>query len=267
MALAQYLSKPRIEGPLWLNPVDIPFLRARLLKAETRLESLEAQISEVLDERALLRNVLAPVRRVPSEILSNIFEHSCTPGTSITDEIDFDVVRSTFVLARVCVAWRKTAHATPQLWSYLRLDLRRQPHLFKGDVSWVKEWLSRGRSLPLDLDLRFQWYHTLDKEDLAQGAAQMLESILDFRHRIRSCSIVGDLKLCLPLFRLPHSSLPELKEINLIHFSATDGLVQDARDFPSGIEAFLGAPKLRRVRISDLVMIPCWNCWRYPQSS
>ncbi|KAE9408792.1 hypothetical protein BT96DRAFT_778437, partial [Gymnopus androsaceus JB14] len=60
------------------------------------------------------RNVLSPIRRVPQEILAEIFDLSCRP----IDEwhADHDIIRSTSILCRVCVAWRKAAHATPQLW-------------------------------------------------------------------------------------------------------------------------------------------------------
>ncbi|KAE9382690.1 hypothetical protein BT96DRAFT_772510, partial [Gymnopus androsaceus JB14] len=60
-----------------------------------------------LVEISSLRNVLSPVRRVPLEILSEIFQLSCDP---------FDASRYIFTICTVCVAWRKAAHGTPRLW-------------------------------------------------------------------------------------------------------------------------------------------------------
>ncbi|KAE9404860.1 hypothetical protein BT96DRAFT_397355 [Gymnopus androsaceus JB14] len=78
--MAQYLSQ-RIEGPIWLEPTDISFLRARISDVETQVEKLQSQISELthqkdakLVEIASLENVLSPIRRVPPEIISEIFD-------------------------------------------------------------------------------------------------------------------------------------------------------------------------------------------------
>ena len=72
--MARYLSHTRIEGPAELEPCDISFLRVRIFDAETQIESIEAQISELMSQKhaklveiALLKNILSPVRRVPLE--------------------------------------------------------------------------------------------------------------------------------------------------------------------------------------------------------
>ncbi|KAE9405933.1 hypothetical protein BT96DRAFT_1015195, partial [Gymnopus androsaceus JB14] len=85
--MAQYLES-RIEDPIWLEPNDISFLRTRIAEEEAFVQSFQSQIGELraqiseltlqkdakLVEIASIQNVLSPVRRVPLEILSEIFE-------------------------------------------------------------------------------------------------------------------------------------------------------------------------------------------------
>ncbi|KAE9395953.1 hypothetical protein BT96DRAFT_778381, partial [Gymnopus androsaceus JB14] len=94
----------------------------RLSEAETDIEALEKQISELTRQRdaklvevASLRNVLSPIRRIPVEVLSEILELSCIPEDG-NFTADHDIVRYTSLLSRVCVAWRKAACSNPRMW-------------------------------------------------------------------------------------------------------------------------------------------------------
>ncbi|KAE9399804.1 hypothetical protein BT96DRAFT_881805, partial [Gymnopus androsaceus JB14] len=120
--MARYISHPRIEDPIWLEPDDTSFLRARISEAEMQVESLESQISELTHRRdaklveiASLRNILAPVRRIPLEILSEIFSLSCIPDHGVWRD-NFNLSRKMYIICGVCVAWREATHGTPRLW-------------------------------------------------------------------------------------------------------------------------------------------------------
>ncbi|KAE9389036.1 hypothetical protein BT96DRAFT_769361, partial [Gymnopus androsaceus JB14] len=69
---------------------------------------------EQLVEIAFLRNILSPVRRMPQELLSEIFELSCVPEDGWKSS--YNIIHRTSVLCRVCIAWTRTAHSTPRLW-------------------------------------------------------------------------------------------------------------------------------------------------------
>lgn len=241
--IRRYLSHPRIDGPITLETADIVFLRSRFFEVENQLIDFENRILELRHDMALIQNILSPVRRAPAEILSKIFEHYCFESNPYAE-----VVRSTCIISSVCVAWRNTAHATPQLWSSLILDLHKQPNAFKGNGRWVKEWLSRSRSLPLDLDLRLNTALIGDTE-AATGAVRLFKHVLDFCYRIRSLTIMGNLGLYLSLFRLPRSSFPILEELSLEHFSMSDWF----ECLPVRVEAFMEAPKLQSVSIGEFM--------------
>ncbi|KAE9403913.1 hypothetical protein BT96DRAFT_814310 [Gymnopus androsaceus JB14] len=84
--MSQYLSQTRIEEQIWLEPSDVSFLRKRISEAESQLESLENQISELTRQRdaklvdiVACQNVLSPIRRVPLEILAEYLVLVCRP--------------------------------------------------------------------------------------------------------------------------------------------------------------------------------------------
>ncbi|KAE9404463.1 hypothetical protein BT96DRAFT_916811 [Gymnopus androsaceus JB14] len=155
--MAQYLQS-RIKDPIWLEPNEISFLRMRISEEEalvqtfeSRMDELRAQISELMRQKdaklveiASLRNVLAPVRRVPLEILLDIFELVLEPR-----QWETNTVSHLFRLSSVCVAWRKATHATPQFWSTLRISIKDQ------DYTCVSDWITRCQMVPVNLYLNF----------------------------------------------------------------------------------------------------------------
>ncbi|KAE9389033.1 hypothetical protein BT96DRAFT_774503, partial [Gymnopus androsaceus JB14] len=78
------------------------------------ISELTRRKDEQLIEIASFRNILSPIRRIPLELLSEIFELSCVPEDGWKSSCD--IVLRTFVICRVCIAWRKAAHSTPRLW-------------------------------------------------------------------------------------------------------------------------------------------------------
>lgn len=89
-----------------------------------------------LEKIAISRKTLmAPVRRLPTEILSLIFSYC---GDPINDNLTRRSL-SVFPIntSQVCRRWRSILLKTPELWAHISLDL---DHLFVGDdPDWEKE--------------------------------------------------------------------------------------------------------------------------------
>ncbi|KAE9404873.1 hypothetical protein BT96DRAFT_916547 [Gymnopus androsaceus JB14] len=253
--MAQYLSQQRIERPIWLEPTDISFLRARLSDVEGQVENLESQISELtrqkdakLVEISSLKNVLSPIRRVPSEILSEFLELACLPeeGKSMYEH---SIVQYTSILCAVCVAWRKAAHLTPRLWSKLCISLEKDQTPVIPELGWVKEWINRSQGLPLDLYLNFDTQSGISPA----LSSKFMETILGFSHKLRFLNLEGHISFFLPLFSLPRSSLPQLEEVYL-EISSFPRIQEEGLahlQVPQQIETFLGAPKLQCVELIE----------------
>ncbi|KAE9399819.1 hypothetical protein BT96DRAFT_975687 [Gymnopus androsaceus JB14] len=245
--MARYLSKHRIESPIWLEPNDVSFLRTRLSKTETKVESLENQISEMTRQRnaklveiASFRNILAPVRRIPLEIISEIFELAlCLPNENIFWSANYNFARKMFVICGVCVAWRKVAHGTPRIWRKLCLNRRQHLITVERGVGYIDDWIARSQSLPLDLYLSIS----------TQNNARQLLIYIPFG-RIRLLHLSGNPSSYVPIFQLPSSSLPLLEELFFdIVDSKGDPVSRLKARLPENMEVLLTAPKLQHVEI------------------
>ncbi|KAJ6620742.1 hypothetical protein B0H10DRAFT_1791338, partial [Mycena sp. CBHHK59/15] len=93
--------------------------------------------------------LIAPWRRLPTEIMAEIFTFTLNP-VSVHDVEFWDDGRS-FVLrlCKICRNWRQIAISTPALWTVLYLHLPGSQSSF----DWVSLWLDRSRSLPIYLQV------------------------------------------------------------------------------------------------------------------
>ncbi|KAF9067677.1 hypothetical protein BDP27DRAFT_1328518 [Rhodocollybia butyracea] len=237
--MAKYLTQSRIEGPIWLGKDEISFLRAKVSDTETGLKNLKTRkfrltLQRRKDELKKLKNILSPIRRLPLEVLSEIFVLSCHDDGFRDSPADIDTVQYTpFTISSVCVAWKTVVHDTPKIWSVLHLQLDDT----SKDQAWVQRWLSRSRGIPLELHLQF-------------------------RHQIRILDFWGPPEAIVALFRLPSSSIPLLEELSLTlkSFTISRPLKWNiAHSPPSGkMEFLLGSPALQVVKIvecSDISII------------
>ncbi|KAJ3899258.1 hypothetical protein F5879DRAFT_977399 [Lentinula edodes] len=264
--MAHYLSQTQIQEPVWLSPVDKAILQSHVTTAETEIKNLDSQIEKLTRDKdtqiaslAFIKNILTPVRRIPNEILSGIFEFVCHPDKG-EFYAQFDTVRRTTVLSQVCAVWRRVAHDTSRIWSRLCLSIPENRGLFKREGQWVVEWLSRSRELPLELYLDFprdnyEWVIEEEEElttysddkSLVQGIRGLLNQILGhypYLNRIRSLVLSGDPLFFTPLFLLPSLSLQGLERACMQMTDYFHG-IQPA------IKNFLLGSKLRYVEIVD----------------
>ncbi|KAF9066217.1 hypothetical protein BDP27DRAFT_1330959 [Rhodocollybia butyracea] len=167
-AAEYYLGLTQIEGPVDLQQSDISALQTLLselevLPAHTHYSdhisnSVSPEIAAKIDGSIqplstaiiMLRNILSPIRHIPLEILSLIFEVVC-----LTEYIDYD---PEYILAvgGVCKAWRNALYATPRVWSRLYLDIcSHRRVLLDDDAPSVEQWLTRSLGMPLGIELVF----------------------------------------------------------------------------------------------------------------
>ncbi|KAL4079542.1 hypothetical protein J3A83DRAFT_4368309 [Scleroderma citrinum] len=126
----------------------------KLAALRTRLEQSASYLTQsVLSHKALT----SPVRRVPPEVLGEIFFH-CLPTAPYVTPHD---VEGPMVLTQVCRHWRTIAMSTPRLWSSITLHLDRATN--EQYRFMCEAWLSRAKSIPLAIRV----LNDLDGPDLA----------------------------------------------------------------------------------------------------
>ncbi|EJD43377.1 hypothetical protein AURDEDRAFT_167459 [Auricularia subglabra TFB-10046 SS5] len=190
----QLLEKRRQESSLVVETArrDVEAAERVLEAAREALESAQALYNGVaescraLDARVeLARRRLHPIRRVPDDILGEIFQHAVDTSNAGIDKTRYAVVQPVpFALAQVSRRWRAAALAQPRLWQYLNMDmdavdagLRRRDVVRCSDAvhdcKWcrfIKVHLLRSKSIPIHLrvvqqgddyedNLYHVWYH------------------------------------------------------------------------------------------------------------
>ncbi|TRM70622.1 hypothetical protein BD626DRAFT_564234 [Schizophyllum amplum] len=92
---------------------EVDRLRATIAMYESRISDIDAHISALQTRRALL----APVRRLPAELLGSVFAFACEDGNTITNRL-----WPALAISRVCSCWRDIALASTALWSFITMN-------------------------------------------------------------------------------------------------------------------------------------------------
>ncbi|THV02265.1 hypothetical protein K435DRAFT_358173 [Dendrothele bispora CBS 962.96] len=94
-------------------------------RCDDEIQKLEADIVSLRNRQQRIyrridqyRSLLAPIRKLPPEVLGYIFRLICTENSAAT-EIDCPAVH----LSHVCAGWRDLARTTPSLWSNISINL------------------------------------------------------------------------------------------------------------------------------------------------
>ncbi|KAJ7647822.1 hypothetical protein FB45DRAFT_1102144 [Roridomyces roridus] len=135
---------------------EIRRLNAALLKAESERVTVQ-------DYFRLCDAVISPVRRLPAEILVEIFGHFATalhwPWLDFTksDTVEQEMGRVANVdllrIAEVCPRWHELVIGTPSLWSCIELDICQWAAFDSRLLLLLKTVLDRGGTFSLDLGI------------------------------------------------------------------------------------------------------------------
>ncbi|KAF9073626.1 hypothetical protein BDP27DRAFT_287635 [Rhodocollybia butyracea] len=260
-----YLSQPRIEEQVHLEPNDLLYYLHLISEKEAQVQSFDGQIEELgrahkarvselkrqkdeyLIEISVLRNLCTPIRRIPLEILTKILEFSCLPPRDSLLR-HYDIISTIATVSNVCVVWKRAAAANPKLWSVFCFDTISHSNLLK-DIGWAREWFARSGSVPLDVHLELRSFEF--------STTPLLECILELHHRIRVLEIAGAIGKFRPLLSSPLPfPLLEIFFIRLNEWWNVAGNTPMGYLFdhysPHKIKSLLGAPRLQQITVNDL---------------
>ncbi|KAH6901261.1 hypothetical protein BKA70DRAFT_691706 [Coprinopsis sp. MPI-PUGE-AT-0042] len=123
---------------------------AEVRRMQNLLDAAQRAHAALLAEHLACDSLLSPIRRVPEEILSEVFLWIFDHPMALKEQ---DIMRLT-QLQLVCKKWRNAAHSCHELWR--GLDIR--PPVDKNwnpNVAALQRWFSRaGSDAPLSLTLR-----------------------------------------------------------------------------------------------------------------
>lgn len=112
----------------------------KLTAIQAKLEENSAHVrGSLLAHQALI----SPSRRIPPEVLGEVFYHCLSKTPYITPRD----IEAPMVLTRVCRHWHAVAMSTPRLWSSLSIHLQKTAcEVYRRGC---ESWLSRAKSVPL----------------------------------------------------------------------------------------------------------------------
>ena len=134
---------------------ELKHAREIVLEVEDDLARLEDQIAQLQQKRDALmkyakdhRALLTPIRRVPPEILSDIFL-ACLPPVRLIQQPQpessvFDVKSPPWVFGHVCGQWRAVALSSPRLWSSVSVDANKDRTNMTSALDMVETGCSVG---------------------------------------------------------------------------------------------------------------------------
>ncbi|KAK1225800.1 hypothetical protein PQX77_011249 [Marasmius sp. AFHP31] len=235
-------------------------IRKRYVEASECIATIDLQIKEILgsltalqearhrkaENKQLYASLLHPIRRLPPEILSEIFrlctfdgvqdvtfcydddaEHRRFPGSLNTH-------RAPWVLGQVCRTWRFVALSTSELWASINLAWLHTPGDASDSLKLLLELqLQRSRNTPLAISL-----HTgISPKEYAEREF-LLSLICSQISRWEKASIQGDVDGFAPL--RPYRKLfPSLKTLHL-------SLIYNSLWETNPLPVFENSPLLRR---------------------
>ncbi|KAL0567065.1 hypothetical protein V5O48_014929 [Marasmius crinis-equi] len=121
------LERPRVEDRVHEFEENIARIQADIdaNKDKAAIALLEAKKDWMEQFVRAGESLLAPIRRLPREILYYIFSMCCEDGTSfVTPRGEFDVTPVPFTLSMVCARWREVAVSSGVLWSDMQFLFR-----------------------------------------------------------------------------------------------------------------------------------------------
>ncbi|KAF7337973.1 F-box domain-containing protein [Mycena venus] len=135
-------------------------VRSLIWESEANLQAIDAEIAHLhsliatqyrrreieLNEIASLRAKIAPIRKLPVELLAEIFV------------LSLETDSSQFCVSHVSHYWRRVAHSTPSLWQ--RLALQPPDELTQDYLDVTKAWIDHSSPLPLSLRIRPSGYNS-----------------------------------------------------------------------------------------------------------
>ncbi|KAJ3850959.1 hypothetical protein EV368DRAFT_66155 [Lentinula lateritia] len=204
--LPSHAQRREIESFLFGPQQELSRLETEILRVRVILDDLQSQRAEVRQYVKIHRGLLAPIRRLPVEVLTEIFVLCLS-----TERYPVRSLREApLLLTMICRHWREVTLKSPSLWNSLHIFL---PHdLAKEAVTLrergVDQWLTRSGSLPLSLSLCIsasRIHHGLESLDVDKKYFPWLAMLMKFNLRVAELT----LNLDPPAFPLLQNFLPQ----------------------------------------------------------
>lgn len=215
-------------------------LNSKLFELEAVVDRLRAEQHQIQSDLDAQQSLMAPVRRIPAEILLYIFEL-----VSMDEHCTLNTTNAPWVFGHVCCFWRTIATTSPVLWSTIRTHLNLQVYPRKVPAA-LRRHLELSSNFPLHLDIDL--YRNADSHTIRQ----IVTSIV--RHSLRWETLKITLSAnSLPMFSGVRDHLPQLRSLAVfvMNYYGDGAVVPEPYPFFSVAPA-LAEAKIHCIPVFDL---------------
>ncbi|KAF9065068.1 hypothetical protein BDP27DRAFT_1425134 [Rhodocollybia butyracea] len=209
-------------------------------QSQARIAQLQLERDRLQADLEALRVELSPIRRIPLEILSEIFVH-CLPVPRRTGFSVATPSKAPLLLSQICRRWRSVAISIPKLWSSLSIQIKDRCY---PNISLVQTFLDRSLLHPFSFRLKES---LVSNTDLSLTPA-VFELLLKAYHRWQDVEIrYSDWRIDdTSLLKIPASPPSTLESLTLERAYWSSNLL-------GSIRTLLSAPGLRKISWSGLL--------------
>ncbi|KAJ7689574.1 hypothetical protein B0H17DRAFT_1011977 [Mycena rosella] len=221
-----------------------PTLRLQHLDAE--IADLQMALDKLIEQRVELsdyvdahRDLISPARRLPLDIIQEIFI-ACLPTHR---NCVMSAAEAPVLLGRICSSWRAITLSTPRLWASVHI-VEPLPHhegyspaastdKLEPRLETTRTWLGRSGQCPLSISLQFMAYPT----DTPGPPNRFIQAVIPFASRWKHISFTMLPSVLEALSHLTAEDVPILKSVDItIHGSPWDSVRWDIFQFLRGAE-------------------------------
>jgi hypothetical protein len=201
---------------------------------QEKLEQKRASLATDLSRNAA---ILSPLRRMPPEILSEIFMLTLPSDRAVVERGKIDLRDSPWMLTRICGRWRTVALASSSLWSFVAINC--EDNLSAAyPLSLIRTQLQRAKHIRI---------HFLAEDRLTQYQMDILQLLVDHSPLWEEVYLLVTPGF-LPIITTLHDRIPLLRRV----WIECRESYTEAGSNPPQLEAFnclRGAPVLRDVSL------------------
>ncbi|KAK0452485.1 hypothetical protein EV421DRAFT_1769184 [Armillaria borealis] len=226
---------------------NVTDLQRQVSVYDALLNRIDEIRSEVQSRRDAVHKVmvvysstLAPVRRLPADVLRTVFRKIQVSQWRNTTQTELAFSQGPWTLSHVCGAWRDVVLSYPQLWSHIVL---RPYHVvgltFRHTLVALKAMILRSEQCPLDIVFKFD-----DEYNKDMPAEEAFSVILEASHRWRTLLLNSCLEF-LERLKGVRGRIPRLESLTLNLSNIPE---RSRAELPEDIRSsFADAPRLQKI--------------------
>ncbi|KAJ7654593.1 hypothetical protein DFH06DRAFT_1047328 [Mycena polygramma] len=201
---------------------------AQSVRLDEEISKLEKKRASLSIRRAQNKVILSSLRRMPAEVLAEIFLWTLPSITRALDLRRFDVAASPWVLTHISSRWRAVAISTPSLWSWIIINYSSPQSSSPYPMSFVETQIQRAQKLKI--------HFYCGKEFPLRPQIQMFELLTQHSSRWEELGL-GLSANMVPYLAALSDRIPSLKRLWIRCYHGATSLVDS-------IDCFQSAPAL-----------------------